>query len=240
VEKYFYTSTRKGSLLRVKEVEDYFTSLNTSLTYCPDSVIRTYMSRVSMSDKQEKGRFKKSKVRVVSETNHSLRVGLLCRSFVSDMLHAGDSFQNFMYVSGLLHDIGKQGVPSSILTKACKLTEDEWVIVKNHSKLGADLLASSLAFHKYAEVVLHHHEREDGSGYPNNLTSKEICIGSKILCIVDSFDAMISKRAYSDAMNVNHAVDELQENSGVLFNKDICSMFTDFVSNNCKNMFEVG
>jgi HD-GYP domain-containing protein (c-di-GMP phosphodiesterase class II) len=113
-----------------------------------------------------------------------------------------------------VHDIGKIGLPDTVLMKEGPLTEDEYQVMQTHSKKGADLLAGYPHLEGVARIVLHHHERWDGQGYPHGLAGQHIPLGSRIIAVADSFDAMTSNRPYRAAMQKSAAIDILLRGSG--------------------------
>jgi diguanylate cyclase (GGDEF)-like protein/PAS domain S-box-containing protein len=122
---------------------------------------------------------------------------------------------------GALHDIGKIGIPDTILNKTGKLDEDEWVIMKRHSEIGSRITQSVPEFVRISDYILSHHERWDGKGYPRGLKGKEIPLQSRILSIVDSYDAMTSERPYHRPMKHEDAIQEIIDNSGKQFDPDL-------------------
>ena len=126
---------------------------------------------------------------------------------------------------GLLHDIGKIGVPDSILNKPGKLDEDEWVIMKRHAEIGCRIAQSVPEFARISDYILSHHERWDGNGYPRGMKGEDIPILSRILNIVDSYDAMTSERAYRSPMTQEKAIQELINNAGTQFDPDLVQLF---------------
>lgn len=126
----------------------------------------------------------------------------------------------------LLHDIGKISVPESILNKTGKLTdEEEWEVIKSHPEAGYRILESIPRFSNIAEAVLHHHERWDGTGYPDGLKEQDIPLLSRILSIVDSYDVMVSGRPYKQAMSLEEVINELKSCSGTQFNPELVDVF---------------
>ena len=124
-----------------------------------------------------------------------------------DLLHRG----------GLLHDIGKVGVPVRILDKPDRLTDEEYAQIKRHPTIGARILAPIGAFRRALPLVLHHHELLDGSGYPHGLSGEQIPLPVRVLTVADVFDALVSDRPYRPAWPVEKAVAYLRENSGTKF-----------------------
>ena len=126
-----------------------------------------------------------------------------------------------------LHDIGKIGVPDSILLKVGPLDDDEWVIMKSHCEIGYRILRSNPYMKQAAEILHHHHERFDGTGYPRGLKGDEICLGARLFSIVDAYDAMRSHRCYRSALPIEHAITEIESNSGIQFDPALVKVFLD-------------
>ena len=120
-----------------------------------------------------------------------------------------------------LHDIGKMGISDNVLGKPGKLTDDEFSIIKQHPIIGAKILMQSNYTHELVQIVLHHHERFDGRGYPEGLKGEDIPIGARIIAIADSIDAMTSKRVYRDAMSLDYCRKEIEKNLGVMYDPAI-------------------
>lgn len=164
------------------------------------------------------------------EEQHSQRVSELCQS-MGKALHLSDDMIEELHTVGLLHDIGKIAVKESILNKSGKLTKDEWEEVKKHPEIGYRILSTVNELSEMAEYVLAHHERWDGNGYPKGLKGEEIPIQSRIIGIADSYDAMISKRSYRNALTKEAAIQELVSNAGTQFNADYVKLFIEKVLN---------
>lgn len=126
--------------------------------------------------------------------------------------------------SSLLHDIGKSSVPEAVLKKDSMLTEDEFEILKNHPLTGRKLLEGILP-QQVGKTIEQHHERPDGSGYPFGLIDQDISIEAKIICVVDSYDAMTTDRPYHKAIEPKEAISELKELSGRYYNYEIVTTF---------------
>ncbi|MGB4660468.1 MAG: HD domain-containing phosphohydrolase [Mobilitalea sp.] len=124
-----------------------------------------------------------------------------------------------------LHDIGKIGVSDSILNKPDKLTKDEWIEMKKHPEIGYRIAMSSKELAPIAEYILFHHERWDGTGYPQGLKGEEIPLLSRIIAIADSYDAMIEDRPYRKAMTKEDALREININKGLQFDPSIVEIF---------------
>ncbi len=141
---------------------------------------------------------------------HSERVRnlteLLCKK-----LGIGESDTTIIVKAAMLHDIGKISVPDFIIRKKDQLTQEEKKIIRNHPVKGAEILEKMFNFRAGVDFILHHHERWDGRGYPDGLKGKDIPIGSRIICITDSFDAMTSPRVYKRAKTVKDAIREIRD-----------------------------
>jgi putative two-component system response regulator len=137
----------------------------------------------------------------------------LTRSGVMFAEHLGFSLaeQRAMGRAGVLHDIGKIGIPDAILLKPAKLTPEEWEVMKTHTTIGADLLAPLRTLRLVAPIVRHHHERWDGKGYPDGLAGENIPRLARAFQILDAFDALTSERPYKRAFTVNEACDILSQ-----------------------------
>ena len=129
-----------------------------------------------------------------------------------------------MRLAGLLHDVGKIGIPDAILTKPARLTEAEYELMKRHSILGEEIVAAA-GLPTEARWIRHHHERFDGSGYPDGLRGQAIPLQSRIILIADSFEAMTSNRPYRDAPGREFAIAELTRNVGTQFDPHIVEAF---------------
>ncbi len=125
----------------------------------------------------------------------------------------------------LLHDIGKVGIPDSILKKPDRLTDEDWQVMKRHTTIGAQLLDGIEAM-KYARaIVLQHHERWDGGGYPSGLAGEEIVLGARIFAVVDALDAILSDRPYRPARDIDTAIAEIESCSSSQFDPNVVRAF---------------
>jgi len=127
--------------------------------------------------------------------------------------------------SFLLHDVGKLGIPDKILNKKGPLTDEEWVLMKDHSRIGAEILATHDDFKDASVIIMHHHENYDGTGYPYKLKGGEIPLQSRIISVVDAFHAMISDRPYRNGLPYDYAIAELYKCSGTQFDPHIVDAF---------------
>ena len=128
-----------------------------------------------------------------------------------------------------LHDIGKIGIPDAILNKPGKLTGEEWEVMRTHARIGADILFRVSGFEDVAEAVLAHHERHDGQGYPRGLSGPDIPVGSRLISVIDAFDAMTNDRPYRKGMSFAEAIAELDKNSGSQFDPGVLEAFKKVV-----------
>lgn len=128
-------------------------------------------------------------------------------------------------LAGLLHDIGKIGVPESILNKPGKLTDYEFDVIKKHPERGANIIKNIKQLGEIVSWVKHHHERYDGRGYPDKLAGDAIPFGSAILAVADTYDAMTSDRAYRKGLSHQIAIEEIEKCSGAQFHPDCASAF---------------
>lgn len=138
----------------------------------------------------------------------------------------------------LLHDIGKIGVPLEILNKPGKLSDEEWEILRSHTEKGYVIANSNHELKGIAEEIRHHHERWDGSGYPDGLSGESIPLLSRIIAVVDAYDAMINNRSYKSAISVSSAMEELEQCAGSQFDPFIVSEFLLMLKENPVTMAE--
>lgn len=157
---------------------------------------------------------------------HSTRVAHYTLQVAEKMKLSKEDIE-LAHFSGHLHDIGKIGVPDAILLKTSKLSDDEYTEIKKHSEYGYNILEKVSSLKNMALVVRHHHERWDGKGYPDRLEGKQIPLISRIISVVDAFDAMTSSRSYRKALNYDTAIEELKKNKWTQFDGDIVDIFVN-------------
>ena len=155
---------------------------------------------------------------------HAERLAFLSRVIAME-LNLPQSDQDKLELLATLHDIGKIGISDQILTKQGKLNADEWVEMKRHPEIGYRIAMASPELIPIAESILCHHERWDGSGYPQGLGGERIPLLSRVLAIVDSYDAMTQDRPYRKAMTREEAIREIERNSGTQFDPRILGLF---------------
>ena len=134
-------------------------------------------------------------------------------------------------IGGLFHDIGKIGIPDSILLKPDKLSDDEYSQIKNHPSIGAHILGSAEIFKDIIPIVKHHHERYDGNGYPSRLKGEEIPYIARIAAVADTFDAMTSRRSYRGPIDIEHVKEEIKRCEGTQFDPQIAEVFLEILNN---------
>jgi HD-GYP domain-containing protein (c-di-GMP phosphodiesterase class II) len=155
---------------------------------------------------------------------HSERVALLGAQLAQEAGFPPDIAER-VHLAGLLHDVGKVGVPEVVLCKTSRLTDDEFDIIKKHPKIGYDILKGIPDFDDILGGVLTHHERWDGRGYPDRLAGESIPLFGRILCLADSFDAMSSNRAYRPALPREKVLAEIRSCAGGQFDPELAPIF---------------
>ena len=159
---------------------------------------------------------------------HSERVGLTSRRLALALgLPAGEA--EMIARAGLLHDIGKIGVPEAVLRKTGALTPEEWTLMRRHPLIGAQIVSPFEFFAAGALVIRHHHERIDGSGYPDGLAGEGIPLGARIVAVADVYDALTSDRPYRPAMSAGAALAHLADQAGRGLDATIVHTFVGLV-----------
>ena len=127
-------------------------------------------------------------------------------------------------MASILHDIGKISIPASILSKPGVLNEIEWKMLESHSMAGYEILKKYKLPWPIADIILQHHERIDGSGYPKKLKGNDIMIEARIIAVADVIEAMSSHRPYRPAHTIKKALEEIENNSGILYDQKIAEV----------------
>jgi response regulator RpfG family c-di-GMP phosphodiesterase len=161
-------------------------------------------------------------------SQHSTRVTSLS-IMQADYLSLGEIDRDILYISSKLHDIGKVGIPDSILLKPGPLTQEEFSIVKKHPDIGADILKSISIMQRETEIIRYHHERYDGKGYPSGIKGDEIPLLSRIIALADTFDAMTSERPYRRALSTKEAILEINRCKGTQFDPYLAESFIKII-----------
>lgn len=176
-----------------------------------ESVLLAYDSAIALKDTYTGG--------------HGRRVARYAR-LIAKAVGLPDTDVDSISEAALLHDIGKIGIPDRILTKAEGLTIGEFAAVQKHPATGANILRAIPLLSRHAMAVRHHHERFDGSGYPDGLRGNDIPLASRIIAIADAFDAMSSNRSYRSGISADRALDEIARTAGSHFDPEIAAAIT--------------
>ncbi|AGF57654.1 HD-GYP domain-containing protein (c-di-GMP phosphodiesterase class II) [Clostridium saccharoperbutylacetonicum] len=156
----------------------------------------------------------------VYTAGHSTRVGNMAYE-LGKKLKLDDYTLQMIHIAGHLHDIGKIGVPDNVLNKKGKLDEHEWMQMKMHSEIGYNILKNTNSLKEIARIVLYHHEKWNGTGYPSKLSKNEIPLGSRIITLCDSIDAMRSKRPYKQVISNIDCYNEILKNKEIMYDPKI-------------------
>lgn len=159
---------------------------------------------------------------------HSKNVRDLARGFAEYLALSAEQVQDIA-LAAQLHDIGKIGIPDAVLKKPTVLTPEEFAQVKRHPDLGADAIETVEDYGTIVSVIRHHHERFDGSGYPYGLKGQQIPLGSRIIALADTYDALIHGRAYRDPVSRREAITLLRQGRGTQFDADLVDPFVRFI-----------
>jgi len=151
---------------------------------------------------------------------HQNRVAILSCAIAQE-LHLPRTQIERLWIAGILHDIGKIYIPAEILSKPRVLTEIEFNIIKTHPELSCEILSAIKSLRPINKIILQHHERMDGSGYPQGLSGKAIFITARILGVADVVEAMASHRPYRPARGIDKALEEIKKNRGILYDSKI-------------------
>lgn len=159
-------------------------------------------------------------------SGHSQRVADMTLELSKALGIVGSELEN-IHMAAHLHDIGKIGVPDNVLNKNGKLLPHEWEYIKMHPKVGYDILSKSKRLNNIAQIVLYHHERWDGKGYPYEIKGTNIPFGSRIIAVCDSIDAMTSKRPYRKPLSLEKCKHEIEINKGIMYDPYITDRAID-------------
>ncbi len=151
---------------------------------------------------------------------HQRKVATLARA-IAEQMRLPSSQVKGLHMAALIHDVGKIYVPAEILTKPSRLSGPEMTIIRAHPQFGYDILKNVEFPWRVADIVLQHHERMDGSGYPQGVSGDDILLQARILAVADVVEAMASHRPYRPALGVEKAIEEISENRGTLYDADV-------------------
>lgn len=160
--------------------------------------------------------------------HHERRVAILTR-LVAARMGLDEERLRWIYIGALLHDIGKISIPESILSKTGKLSNEEWALVRLHSKQGYEILKDSDLPWPVAEMALHHHELLDGSGYPDGLSGNELSLEVRILSVCNIVEAMGSQRPYKAAKNKDQIMQEIKSGRGTKYDAAVVDIITEII-----------
>jgi putative nucleotidyltransferase with HDIG domain len=160
---------------------------------------------------------------------HCVRVAALSAK-IAEAMHCSSREIESVRIAAMLHDVGKIAIPDKILLKTNRLTAEEFTFIKVHTEMGYRILQPIALLDQERNILLHHHERWDGGGYPKGLSGEDIPFLTRILTVADSFDAMTNTRPYRTALEIPVAVEELEKNSGIQFDGKVVEAFLKLVS----------
>jgi len=189
-----------------KKAEEKLQETHQKLKKTMDAVIDTMSKIIEVKDPYTAG--------------HQHRVSQLAKAIAKELNLSPDKIEGIR-IASLIHDIGKISVPTEILSKSTKLTDIEFSLIKGHSQIGYDILKSIDFSYPIAQIVLQHHERLNGSGYPHNLKDDEILLEARILGVADVVEAMSSHRPYRSAKGIDAALEEISQNRGILYDPEV-------------------
>lgn len=169
---------------------------------------------------------------------HSDRVSAFS-VLIGEKIGLSEEQLRLLRIGGLFHDIGKIGIPDSILLKESKLSDDEYTQIKNHPSIGSHILQNADFFRDMIPIVKHHHEKYDGTGYPERLKGTDIPYLARIAAVADTFDAMTSKRTYRDALSLDIVKSEIEKCSGTQFDPEIAKVFLNILDNDYNKIKEI-
>lgn len=192
-----------GQILRNTELHDRIrrTSMETT---------RALVSAIDQKDRYTSG--------------HSERVGLLARRLAAELKLSNEQIEQLEW-AGLLHDVGKIGVPEEILNKPGRLTDEEFAVVRRHPEMGYEILQHIKSFRSILDGVLYHHEQPDGGGYPRGLRGDQIPIAAAIIHVVDVFDALTSQRSYRGQFPVSRGIEIMRAEAGTKLDAELVESF---------------
>ena len=229
----------------IEKIQDFHLNISVAMGYAesneelrsPEEVLNLAENRMYRNKLMESTSSRNATIRSLARTlheksteteAHTMRISLLSKALGSRLELRKDQLDELELLS-LLHDIGKIGIPEYILDKPAKLSNEEWEIIKTHPEIGYRIAKSTPALEHIAEYILAHHEKFDGTGYPDGLKAQEIPYLGRIINVVDSFDVMTHSRSYKKASDLSYAISELNACSGTQFDPEIVSTFLKMI-----------
>jgi HD-GYP domain-containing protein (c-di-GMP phosphodiesterase class II) len=206
-----FTNTKSSFHMRLESQRENFKMMKNELT---DDIINAIVGMLELHNEYTK--------------NHSVNVAKMAKKLAHE-IGLSKELQTITYYTALIHDIGKIKVPNTILNKPGELTPEEYEIVKMHPEWGQQALSQTNNLDLIGQYIKHHHERYDGSGYPDKLKGDQIPLISRILSICDAYDAMIHERPYRKAFSHDYAVDELKKHANSQFDPQLIQPFIEKV-----------
>ena len=186
-----------------------------ALLHAYDSTLEGWSKALELRDKETKG--------------HTLRVTAMTVD-LARILGVDEESLVHIQRGALLHDIGKMGIPDNILLKPGRLTDEEWAIMRRHPQYAYDMLWPIEYLRPALDIPCHHHERWDGSGYPEHLKGEEIPFAARIFAVVDVWDALVSERPYKRSFSQEEAADEIRSQSGIQFDPRVVEAFLKYIA----------
>lgn len=208
----------------IKRINEELTETNDKLQKAYLDMVETLRFTVEAKDSYTRG--------------HSDRVSEYS-VLIGEKVGLSEDQLELLRIGGLFHDIGKIGIPDSILLKPDKLTDDEYSEIKNHPSIGAHILGSADIFKDIIPIVKYHHEKYDGRGYPAGLKGEEIPYMARIAAIADTFDAMTSRRSYRNALDLQYVKDEIKKCEGTQFDPQLAEVFLEILENDFDKIKEI-
>lgn len=157
---------------------------------------------------------------------HSLRVGDMAER-TCRLMGLPEAERDAIHMAAHMHDIGKIGIPDSILLKRSRLTPEEHAVLRDHARIGAEIIGSCSGLADIADIVRHHHENWDGSGFPDGLAGEDIPLGSRVIAVVDSIDAMLGKRLAKRSLTQGECIQQVFINKGVKYDPRVAQFVLD-------------
>lgn len=213
-----------AQMKKIKEINEQLSNTNEQLEKAYLESIETLRHTVEAKDSYTRG--------------HSDRVSAYS-VLIGEKMGLPEHDIKTLRIGGLFHDIGKIGVPDSILLKNGKLTDDEYSEIKNHPSIGAHILSNATIFREIIPIVKHHHERYDGHGYPSMLSGENIPLLARIASVADAFDAMTSTRVYRNELDIDYVKEELRTNAGTQFDPNIANLFLNILEKEPEKIHEI-